>query len=65
MKVHYSYVKKPRQFKVILRCVNCDRYANTEDIKFGCANCEQIIHSGEFPTGFKIIHPEGGFYKIE
>jgi Zn finger protein HypA/HybF involved in hydrogenase expression len=62
MKVHYSNVEKPRHPKEAVKCVNCDRYANNEDIKFGCENCAWIKSSGEVPRGYVINFPEGGFY---
>ena len=35
-----------KPFNAIVQCINCDKVADSEDIKFGCARCESYEFDG-------------------
>ena len=67
MKYHGSYHRvKVKPIDVIMRCVNCDQVADSEDIKFGCARCESynVDPNGQYvPKSWCMTHPDGGWYQ--
>jgi hypothetical protein len=53
-----------KPFDVIVRCVNCDAVADSEDIKFGCARCIANEFGGTYsPRNWFRMHKDGGWYK--
>lgn len=55
-----------KPFNAIVRCVNCNAVADSEDIKFGCARCEAYDCGGSStPSNWSKIFPDGGWYKDE
>lgn len=51
---------------IIVRCVNCDLIADTDDIKFGCGRCAGYDCGGRYtPSNWMKIFKEGGWYKDE
>lgn len=67
MKIRYSARPKIKQLDVTLHCVNCDKLANAEDIKFGCIRCADYKLGGAHgvPSWWELIHPEGGWYQYD
>ncbi len=65
MKIHYTPKKARKYPSKKLYCVNCDKLANMEDIKFGCIRCEYRSMGRDVPEGWTKKYDAGFVEKME